>query len=160
MIVDTTVAAVPLDADRLPEYAGHLYDAGRAHPQVMRFLMWYHLLRGDSAQRTSVAESMRAEVEAIEQAQRRGTVTTCRAHPGSGVDAREHVAPTRARRRAIGTRTSTPKPRPRRGHDAGLLDGCRNGAIARSRRPSNRASPPPASTSEFTEQVCARECRR
>lgn len=38
--------------------------------------MWYHLLRGESAQRASVAESMRAKVEAIEQAQRRGTVTT------------------------------------------------------------------------------------
>ncbi|KAF0847104.1 hypothetical protein FNL39_1031 [Nocardia caishijiensis] len=42
----------------------------------MRFLMWYHLLRGEFAQRASVAESMRAKVEAIEQAQRRGTVTT------------------------------------------------------------------------------------
>ncbi|WP_063129520.1 TetR/AcrR family transcriptional regulator [Nocardia fusca] len=76
MIVDTTVATVPLDADRLPEYAGQLYDAGLAHPQVMRFLMWYHLLRGESAQRASVAESMRAKVEAIEKAQQRGTVTT------------------------------------------------------------------------------------
>lgn len=78
MIVDTTVATVPLDADRLPEYAGQLYDAGRAHPEVMRFLMWYHLQRGESAQRASVAESMRAKVEAIEQAQRRGTVTSTR----------------------------------------------------------------------------------
>ncbi|GAB2662902.1 TetR/AcrR family transcriptional regulator [Nocardia goodfellowii] len=76
MIVDTTVATVPLDADRLPEYAAQLYDAGQAHPEVMRFLMWYHLLRGESAQRASVAESMRAKVEAIEQAQHRGTVTT------------------------------------------------------------------------------------
>ncbi|WP_425303237.1 hypothetical protein [Nocardia wallacei] len=42
----------------------------------MRFLMWYHLLRGDSAQRASVAESMQAKVEAIEQVQHRGTVTT------------------------------------------------------------------------------------
>ncbi|MFI2232921.1 hypothetical protein [Nocardia testacea] len=33
-------------------------------------------LRGESAQRASVAESMRAKVEAIEQAQQRGTVTT------------------------------------------------------------------------------------
>lgn len=76
MIVDTTVATVPLDADRLPEYAGQLHDAGGAHPEVMRFLMWYHLLRGEAAQRASVAESMRAKVEAIEQAQGRGTVTT------------------------------------------------------------------------------------
>ncbi|MGK8503597.1 TetR family transcriptional regulator [Nocardia asiatica] len=74
-IVDTTVATVPLDADRLPEYAAQLYDAGLAYPEVMRFLMWYHLLRGEAAQRASVAESMRAKVEAIEQAQRRGTVT-------------------------------------------------------------------------------------
>ncbi|MFF0499709.1 TetR family transcriptional regulator [Nocardia aobensis] len=83
MIVDTTVASVPLDADRLPEYAGQLHDAGRAHPEVTRFLMWYHLLRGDSAQRASVAESMRAKVEAIEQAQQRGTVTT--AHPAAHI---------------------------------------------------------------------------
>lgn len=76
MIVEMTVATVPLDADRLPEYAGQLYDAGLAHPEIMRFLMWYHLLRGESAQRASVAESMRAKVEAIEQAQQRGTVTT------------------------------------------------------------------------------------
>ncbi|MGW0246685.1 TetR family transcriptional regulator [Nocardia goodfellowii] len=76
MIVDTTVATVPLDADRLPDYAAQLYDAGQAHLEVMRFLMWYHLLRGESAQRASVAESMRTMVEAIEQAQHRGTVTT------------------------------------------------------------------------------------
>lgn len=41
IIVDTTVATVPLDADRLPEDAGQRYDAGPAHPQVMRFLMWH-----------------------------------------------------------------------------------------------------------------------
>lgn len=76
MIVDTTVATVPLDADRLPEYAAQLYDVGLAHPEVMRFLMWYHLLRGESAQRVSVADSMRAKVEAIKQAQQRGTVTS------------------------------------------------------------------------------------
>ncbi|WP_216905523.1 TetR/AcrR family transcriptional regulator [Nocardia noduli] len=76
MIVEMTMATVPLDADRLPEYAGQLYDAGLAHPEVVRFLMWYHLLRGESAQRAAVAESMRAKVEAIEAAQRRGTVTT------------------------------------------------------------------------------------
>ncbi|PXX69298.1 TetR family transcriptional regulator [Nocardia tenerifensis] len=83
MIVDTTVATVPLDADRLPEYAAQLYDVGLAHPEVMRFLMWYHLLRGESAQRASVAESMRAKVEAIEQAQHRGKVTT--AHPATHI---------------------------------------------------------------------------
>ncbi|MEV0044891.1 TetR/AcrR family transcriptional regulator [Nocardia rhamnosiphila] len=38
VIVEMTVATVPLDGDRLPEYAGQLYDAGLAHPEMMRFL--------------------------------------------------------------------------------------------------------------------------
>ncbi|KAF0847105.1 hypothetical protein FNL39_1032 [Nocardia caishijiensis] len=33
VVVDTTVATVPFDADRLPEYAAQLYDAGPATPR-------------------------------------------------------------------------------------------------------------------------------
>ncbi|TDU05657.1 TetR family transcriptional regulator [Streptomyces sp. 846.5] len=77
-IVDQIVASVPIDADHLPEYAGHLHDAGGSHPEVMRFLKWYDLERGDSSERTAVAASMAEKVAAITEAQRRGTVTTAR----------------------------------------------------------------------------------
>ncbi|WP_052851256.1 TetR/AcrR family transcriptional regulator [Streptomyces avicenniae] len=74
-IVELTVSSVPIDADRLPEYAGRLHDGGVEHPEVMRFLTWYHLERGESAQRAVVAEAMREKVEAVAEAQRRGAVT-------------------------------------------------------------------------------------
>jgi AcrR family transcriptional regulator len=73
-IVDLTVATVPIDADRLPEYAGLLHDAAAGHPEVLRFVTWYHLERGEAAQRAAVAASMGAKVAAIEEAQARGTV--------------------------------------------------------------------------------------
>jgi AcrR family transcriptional regulator len=74
-IVELTVAAVPIDADHLPEYAARLYDAGLEHPDVARFLAWYQLERGESAQRAAVTAAMREKVAAIRDAQRRGTVT-------------------------------------------------------------------------------------
>jgi AcrR family transcriptional regulator len=74
-IVELTVSTVPIDADQLPEYAGMLHDAGTQHPEVVRFMMWYHLERGEFAQRAAVSEAMRAKVESVAQAQRRGTVT-------------------------------------------------------------------------------------
>jgi AcrR family transcriptional regulator len=74
-IVELTVSSVPIDADHLPEYAGALHDSGLDHPEVVRFMMWYHLERGESAQRAVVAEAMRSKVEAVEEAQRRGTVS-------------------------------------------------------------------------------------
>ncbi|MGW6929833.1 TetR family transcriptional regulator [Lentzea sp. NPDC054927] len=79
-IVELTVSSLPLDADNLPEYAGGLYDAGVQHPEVMRFVAWYALERGDSeqAQRPSVAKSMADKTAAIEDAQRRGVVTSDR----------------------------------------------------------------------------------
>ena len=77
-IVEQTVSGIPIDADDLPEYAGRLYDAGLAYPEVMRFIAWYTLERGDSqeAVRPIVATSMSEKTAAIEHAQRRGTVTT------------------------------------------------------------------------------------
>ncbi|MGW3284329.1 TetR family transcriptional regulator [Streptomyces sp. NPDC001002] len=77
-IVDMIVASVPIDADRLPEYAGKLHDAGTAYPEVIRFLKWYHLELGDSSQRAAVATSMSEKVAAITAAQHRGTVTAAR----------------------------------------------------------------------------------
>lgn len=74
-IVELTVSAVPIDADHLPEYAVGLHDAGAARPDVVRFLAWYRLERGDAAAREAVMQAMAEKVAAIEAAQRRGTVT-------------------------------------------------------------------------------------
>lgn len=76
-IVEQTVSGIPIDADNLPEYAGQLYDAGLEHPAVMRFVGWYALERGDTEQavRPIVTQSMADKAAAIEDAQRRGTVT-------------------------------------------------------------------------------------
>ena len=73
-IVELTVSAVPMDADRIPEYAAQLYDLGRQHPEVGRFLTWYRLERGDDAS-PAAAASMAQKVVLIKDAQRRGTVT-------------------------------------------------------------------------------------
>ncbi len=77
LIVEQTVTGIPLDADDLGEYAGRLFDAGQAHPQVMRFMAWYQLERGESAgRRASTTAAMRDKVAAIADAQRRGVVTS------------------------------------------------------------------------------------
>jgi AcrR family transcriptional regulator len=76
LIVELTVAAVPIDADDLGEYAGRLYDGGLAHPDVLRFVAWYQLERGAAAgRRASVSAAMAEKVDAIAEAQRRGVVT-------------------------------------------------------------------------------------
>ncbi|WP_432827604.1 TetR family transcriptional regulator [Dactylosporangium sp. CA-092794] len=76
LIVEQTVATVPIDADSLPEYAAGLHDAAGAHPVVPRFLTWYRLERGAAATtRASTAAAMREKVEAIAAAQLRGTVS-------------------------------------------------------------------------------------
>jgi AcrR family transcriptional regulator len=75
-IVEQTVSAIPIDADDLGEYAGRLYDAGAAHPEVLRFVAWYQLERGDTAgRRASTSAAMADKVEAIADAQVRGKVT-------------------------------------------------------------------------------------
>ncbi|WUD78045.1 TetR family transcriptional regulator [Streptomyces sp. NBC_00510] len=75
-VVEQAVAGIPIDADDLPGYAGRLYDAGLDHPEVMRFVAWYALERGDGREvRPVVAASMADKVAAVEDAQRRGTVT-------------------------------------------------------------------------------------
>jgi AcrR family transcriptional regulator len=76
LIVEQTVATVPIDADNLPEYAGRLYDATTAYPEVVRFVGWYQLERGASAgTRSSVTQAMREKVDAVADAQRRGVVS-------------------------------------------------------------------------------------
>jgi AcrR family transcriptional regulator len=75
-IVELTIAAIPIDADHLPEYAGSLYDGGIEHPEVVRFMAWFQLERGPTAQRAAVAEAMQAKVAAITAAQGRCTVTS------------------------------------------------------------------------------------
>lgn len=74
-IVELTISAVPMDADDLPDYAARLYEAGRAHPEVLRFVTWYRLERGSGTGRASASASMKKKVAAIKAAQRRGTVT-------------------------------------------------------------------------------------
>jgi AcrR family transcriptional regulator len=66
-VVELTVSTVPIDADHLPEYAGMLHDTGVEDPEVVRFLMWYYLERGEFAQRAAVTEAMRDKIDAIRQ---------------------------------------------------------------------------------------------
>ena len=77
-IAEQTVDAVPIDADDLPGYAGRLHDAAVRHPQVMRFLTWHALERGERPMSEVIARSMGDKVAAIEAAQRRGTVRSDR----------------------------------------------------------------------------------
>lgn len=83
LIVEQTLAAVPIDADDLGEYAGRLCDASTAHPDVLRFVAWYQLERGDpAARRASTTAAMTDKVAAIADAQARGVVTD-RLAPGA-----------------------------------------------------------------------------
>jgi AcrR family transcriptional regulator len=75
-IVEQTVSSIPIDADNLGEYAGRLYDGGVSHPDVLRFVAWYQLERGDNApRRASTSAAMTDKVAAILDAQVRGQVT-------------------------------------------------------------------------------------
>jgi AcrR family transcriptional regulator len=75
LIVEQTITAVPMDADDLGEYAGRLYDGGTARPDVLRFVAWYQLERGDAAaRRASTTAAMADKVARIAQAQARGVV--------------------------------------------------------------------------------------
>jgi AcrR family transcriptional regulator len=76
LIVEQTVSGVPIDANDLGEYAGRLYDAGVAHPEVLRFVAWYQLERGETAaRRASTSAAMADKIEAIALAQEHGKVT-------------------------------------------------------------------------------------
>jgi AcrR family transcriptional regulator len=76
LIVEQTVSSIPIDADDLPEYAGRLFDGGIGHPEVMRFVAWYGLERGETAgHRAVTTAAMKEKVDAVADAQRRGLVS-------------------------------------------------------------------------------------
>lgn len=75
-VVGLVAHATPLTTDDLAEYAARLYDGSLTNPEVLRFVSWYALERGDDDNvPAAVTASMREKVTAIEDAQRRGTVT-------------------------------------------------------------------------------------
>jgi AcrR family transcriptional regulator len=76
LIVEQTVTTVPMNADDLGEYAGRLHDGGTTHPEILRFVAWYQLERGETAtRRAPTTAAMADKVAAIAEAQKRGTVT-------------------------------------------------------------------------------------
>jgi AcrR family transcriptional regulator len=77
LLIEQTVAGVPITATDLGEYAGRLYDAGEANPDAIRFIAWYQLERGQAAgTRAATSAAMAEKVAAITAAQRAGLVTT------------------------------------------------------------------------------------
>ena len=77
LIVSKTLEAAPIDATDLPEYAGRLYDAGRAHPEVLRLATWHRLERADTEEPlAAVLDANRSKIDAIAKAQADGHVTT------------------------------------------------------------------------------------
>ncbi|MFI0937604.1 TetR family transcriptional regulator [Streptomyces sp. NPDC021020] len=72
-----TLDAVPIDPANLPEYAGRLHDSYAERPWVQRLATWYRLERaGSGVELPVVAESTRAKVRAIEEAQHAGVLPT------------------------------------------------------------------------------------
>lgn len=66
-IVDSTLSAVPIDVDDLPEYAGRLFDSYVDRPHVQRIAAWHRL---ESSRRVSSIEaSNRDKVAAVAAAQ-------------------------------------------------------------------------------------------
>lgn len=63
---------VPFDADDLPGYAGRLFDALAADPQVLALSTWRNFERPEASD--AELESYRSKLDAIAAAQRRGTV--------------------------------------------------------------------------------------
>jgi AcrR family transcriptional regulator len=74
-IIETTVEEAPITPDDLPEYAGKLFDGLEDHPEVARFLTWQRLESDGAAANEAVEASMKHKIEAIADAQRRGTVS-------------------------------------------------------------------------------------
>jgi AcrR family transcriptional regulator len=73
-----TVNEVPIDATRLPQYAGRLFDSYRQRPWVQRLATWYRLERAGSdghAMLDTVVRGNADKVEAIRQAQADGVVS-------------------------------------------------------------------------------------
>lgn len=64
--IEQLLDAVPFDATDLPGYAVRVLDFNRAHPSLVRLLLWHHLERpGVLAQLPQTASSHTRKVEAI-----------------------------------------------------------------------------------------------
>ncbi|WP_422769117.1 TetR family transcriptional regulator [Plantactinospora sp. WMMC1484] len=75
-IVAQALTETPITTDDLPGYAGRLFDATEAYPDVARIATWYRLERaGTGRSIAAVTEAGRAKVEAIREAQRAGVVS-------------------------------------------------------------------------------------
>jgi AcrR family transcriptional regulator len=74
LVVDT-VRAVPFDALDLSGYAGRLFDSYESQPELRRIATWRRLERGAPHPKLDIlVENNRADLAAIEHAQRDGTV--------------------------------------------------------------------------------------
>jgi AcrR family transcriptional regulator len=74
-----TVDEVPIDATRLPQYAGRLFDSYLERPWVQRLVTWYRLERGGADNVSLVEAVVRSnadKVAAIRQAQDDGVIST------------------------------------------------------------------------------------
>ncbi len=76
-VVVQTTEQVPISPDDLPEYAGALFDGQTAHPEVMRLATWHRLeQQGGRPAIESITKANQAKIDAIEQAQRDGRLST------------------------------------------------------------------------------------
>ncbi|CAN5250733.1 TetR family transcriptional regulator [soil metagenome] len=73
-IIERTIEEAPITPDDLPGYAGRLFDAYEAHPEVARFLAWQRLEGGPVPKSAAAEASTARKIELIADAQRRGTV--------------------------------------------------------------------------------------
>ena len=81
--IEQLLDAVPFDATDLPGYAVRVLDFNRAHPSLVRLLLWHHLERpGVLAQLPQTASSHTRKVAAMRAGARRrrlGRRTGCSA---------------------------------------------------------------------------------
>ncbi|MDO4630890.1 MAG: TetR family transcriptional regulator [Corynebacterium sp.] len=73
-ITATTINQIPIDANDLPGYAVRLHDMQTANPEIERFVAWYQLERDVVGERDAVADAMAGKIEAVEAAQKAGTL--------------------------------------------------------------------------------------
>ncbi|MDW5325170.1 TetR family transcriptional regulator [Plantactinospora sp. KLBMP9567] len=75
-IVGQAVTEIPITPEDLPGYAGRLFDATEAHPDVARIATWYRLERAGAGRSIpAITEAGKAKAEAIRAAQRDGIVS-------------------------------------------------------------------------------------
>jgi AcrR family transcriptional regulator len=75
-IVDDTTTQVPITPEDLPAYAGRLFDANAANPEVGRLVAWHRLERGDAGTRRSSSDQAgQHKIDEIRAAQKSGTLT-------------------------------------------------------------------------------------